>query len=188
MKKKYKEAFEDFPIIAAIRSDQDLTECLKTDCQNIFILYGSIMNIGNITRRITDSGKYAFIHMDMIEGLSSKEVAVEFIKNNTTADGIISTKSALIKKAKELDLFSIQRFFLLDSLAVKNVKKQMEQTRPDFIEILPGLMPRIISDLKKEVGHRVIAGGLISQKEDIIGALNAGATAISTTNASLWYM
>ena len=64
----------------------------------------------------------------------------------------------------------------------------MEQTRPDFIEILPGLMPRIISNLKKEVGHRVIAGGLISQKEDILNALDAGATAISTTNSELWYM
>ncbi len=188
MKKKYKEAFEDFPIIAAIRNDKDLEECLKTDCQNIFILYGTIMNLADIVSRVTETGKYAFVHMDMIEGLSSKEVAVEFIKNNTTADGIISTKSALIKKAKDLDLFAIQRFFLLDSLAVKNVKKQMEQTRPDFIEILPGLMPRIITELKKEVGHRVIAGGLISQKEDILSALNAGATSISTTNASLWYM
>ena len=44
------------------------------------------------------------------------------------------------------------------------------------------------STLKKEVGHKVIAGGLISEKEDIINALNAGATAISTTNSALWYM
>jgi len=188
MNKQYREAIEDFPIIAGIRSEQDLTECLKTDCQNIFILYGNVLNIGSITKRITDAGKYAYVHMDMIEGLASKEISVDFIKEHTTADGIISTKSALIKKAKELNLFTIQRFFILDSLAVKNVKKQMEQTRPDFIEILPGLMPRIITTLKKEVGQRVIAGGLISQKEDIIEALNAGATAISTTNSQLWYM
>lgn len=188
MSKKYKEAFEDFPIIAAIQNDKDLEECLKTDCQNIFILYGSIMTISDIVRRITDSGKYAFVHMDMIEGLSSREVAIEFIKNNTTADGILSTKSSLIKKAKELGLFAIQRFFILDSLAIKNVRKQIEQTKPDFIEILPGLMPRVISSIKNDTKQRVIAGGLISQKEDIINALNAGATAISTTNSKLWYM
>ena len=188
MNKKYREALEDFPIIAGIRNDKDLEECLKTDCQNIFILYGNIITIVDITRRITEAGKYAYVHMDMIEGLSSKEIAVEYIKEHTTAAGIISTKSALIKKAKELDLFAIQRFFILDSLAVKNVKKQMEQTRPDFIEILPGIMPRVIAGLKKDVGHRVVAGGLISQKEDILDALNAGATAISTTNSELWYM
>ena len=188
MNKKYREAIEDFPVIAGIRTDNDLNECLKTDCQNIFILYGNILNIGDITRRISEAGKYAYVHMDMIEGISSKEIAVEFIKEHTSAVGIISTKSALIKRAKELDLFAIQRFFILDSLALKNIKKQMEQTRPDFIEILPGLMPRVISDLKKEVGQKVIAGGLISRKEDILDALNAGATAISTTNSELWYM
>ena len=188
MNKTYKEALEDFPIIAGIRNDQDLEECLKTDCQNIFILYGNVLSIIDITKRITDAGKYAYVHMDMIEGLSSKEIAVEYIKENTSAAGIISTKSALIKKAKELHLLAIQRFFILDSLAVKNVKKQMEQTRPDYVEILPGIMPRIITALRKDVGQRVIAGGLISQKEDILNALNAGATAISTTNTELWYM
>ena len=72
MNKTYKEAIEDFPIIAGIRNDSDLNECLQTDCQNIFILYGNILNIGEITRRITEAGKYAYVHMDMIEGLSSK--------------------------------------------------------------------------------------------------------------------
>lgn len=188
MNRRYKEALEDFPIIAGIRDDQDLEECLKTECQNVFILYGNILNICSIVDRITQAGKYAYVHMDMIEGLASKEISVEYIKNHTSAVGIISTKSALIRKAKELNLFAIQRFFMLDSLAVKNVKKQIEQTRPDFIEILPGLMPSVIASVKKEIGHHVIAGGLISQKEDIINALNAGATAISTTHSQLWYM
>ena len=34
----------------------------------------------------------------------------------------------------------------------------------------------------------VIAGGLISDKEDIIAALDAGATAISTTKEELWFL
>ena len=188
MNRKYREAFEDYPIIAAIRDEDGLTNCLKTECQNIFILYGTVMNIAGIVERITSAGKYAFVHMDMIEGLSSKEISVDYIKNNTKADGIISTKSTLIKRAKDLNLFTIQRFFLLDSLAIKNVKKQIEQSHPDFIEILPGLMPRVLSNVCKEIDRHVIAGGLISYKEDILNALNAGATAISTTNQSLWYM
>lgn len=188
MNKKYRESFEDYPIIAAIRDDEGLANCLKTDCQNIFILYGTVMNISDIVEQITAAGKYAFVHMDMIEGLSSKEVAVDYIKNNTKADGIISTKSTLIKRAKELHLFTIQRFFLLDSLAIKNVKKQIEQSHPDFIEILPGLMPRVLTEVTRTIDKHLIAGGLISYKEDILNALDAGATAISTTNQKLWYM
>jgi glycerol-3-phosphate responsive antiterminator len=188
MNKKYREAFEDYPIIAAIRDDEGLEGCLKTECQNIFILYGTIMNINEIVDRITSAGKYAFVHLDMVEGLSNKEIAADYIRYNTTANGIITTKSPLIKRAKELNLFTIQRYFILDSLSVKNVKKQIEQTRPDFIEILPGLMPRVIRNVCNEIDRHVIAGGLISQKEDILSALNAGATAISTTDSRLWFM
>lgn len=51
-----------------------------------------------------------------------------------------------------------------------------------MIEILPGLMPRVIERIKKSVRCQVIAGGLISEKEDIVVALKAGAVAISTTD------
>ncbi|NLM61842.1 MAG: glycerol-3-phosphate responsive antiterminator, partial [Clostridiales bacterium] len=34
----------------------------------------------------------------------------------------------------------------------------------------------------------IIAGGLISDKEDIITALAAGAIAISSTNHDVWFM
>ena len=34
----------------------------------------------------------------------------------------------------------------------------------------------------------VIAGGLISDKEDIIAALDAGAAAISSTNPAIWFL
>ncbi|MDD6816334.1 MAG: glycerol-3-phosphate responsive antiterminator, partial [Firmicutes bacterium] len=32
----------------------------------------------------------------------------------------------------------------------------------------------------------IICGGLISDKEDVIGALSAGAAAISSTNQKVW--
>ena len=49
---------------------------------------------------------------DLIDGLSSKEVAVTFLRENTLADGIISTKPPIVKAAKEQGLLAIQRFFL----------------------------------------------------------------------------
>ena len=60
--------------------------------------------------------------------------------------------------------------------------------RPDFIEILPGVMPKIIARICRETQIPVIAGGLISDKEDILAALSAGARAISTTNPAVWEM
>jgi len=34
----------------------------------------------------------------------------------------------------------------------------------------------------------IIAGGLISEKEDVVAALSAGAISVSTTNVNVWKM
>lgn len=188
MKKEYQELFEDYPIIMAIRDDEALKESIEADCKIVFILYGTVCNIKDIVQKIVEAGKLALVHMDMISGLSTKEVAVDFIKEQTGAHGIISTRSSVIKRGKELGLFTVQRFFLLDSLALSNLKKQSEVSHPDFIEIMPGIIPRVLKRVCEEVYPHVIAGGLISRKEDILNALNAGVTAISTTDHTLWYM
>ena len=47
---------------------------------------------------------------------------------------------------------------------------------------MPGIMPKILRELSSELETPLIAGGLITQKEDVISALNAGALGVSTTN------
>lgn len=182
--------FEDCPVIAAIKSESGLEKCLATEIQIVFVLYGDICNIGEIVERLKAGGKTVMIHMDLICGLGNREVAVDYIQKTTRADGIISTKPALIKRAGELNYFSVMRFFMLDSMAYENVRKQMENVRPDMIEIIPGAMPKVISRLCKCTEGRVpvIAGGMITDKEDTMAALSAGATAISTTNQRVWLM
>lgn len=83
----------------------------------------------------------------------------------------------------------MQRFFVIDSMALESVLRHREYAaRPDFIEILPGTMPKIFRRVCAEIQTPVIAGGLISDKEDIMAALGAGACAISTTNPQVWFM
>ncbi len=128
------------------------------------------------------------VHVDLIAGLSAKEIAVDFIKQQSGADGIISTKPAMIRRAKELGMYTIMRFFILDSMAYENIEKQLAMVRPDFIEILPGVMPKIIRKICKMVKIQVIVGGLITDKEDIVAALDAGAISVSSTNPKVWGM
>lgn len=42
MNREFKDALEDSPVIAAIKDDNGLKECLKSDIQVVFILYGDI--------------------------------------------------------------------------------------------------------------------------------------------------
>ncbi len=187
MGNRIREKLEDCPVIAAVRDDEGLEECLKTECGIVFILYGDIMNIASIVEQVKERNKLAMVHMDLVAGLGSKEISVDYIRTATRADGIISTKPALIRRAKELKLYTVMRFFVIDSMAVENIHRQCEQARPDCIEILPGVMPKVIGRIASAVREPVIAGGLITDKEDVMSALDAGAISISTTNRKLWY-
>ena len=156
--------------------------------RELFVLYGEICKIGESGGRLKKAGKVVIIHLGRITGLSSKEVAVDFLKQVTHADGIISTKPAIIRKAREEEMFAIMRFFVIDSIAFESIEKQTENVRPDMIEVLPGVMPKIIKKICRQSRVPVIAGGLIADKEDIMGALGAGAISISTPNQKVGFM
>ena len=187
-KRKFRKILEDCPVIAAVKDETGLKECLYSESQIIFLLFGDICSVGRYVEIAKSAGKMVFVHMDLINGLGNKEVAVDFIREHTGVDGIISTKPQLVKRAKELGLFGILRIFVIDSMAFGNIEKQCASLVPDAVEILPGLMPKIIKKLCSTVNVPIIAGGLISDKEDVMNALNAGAVAISVTNQRVWFM
>ena len=192
MHRDFIDKIEENPVIAAVKDDKGLSAALKTDVGIIFILYGDICTIGEIVQKIKDAGRIAMVHVDLITGLNnSKDVSLDFIKNNTKADGIITTKSNLIQHAKELGLYSVLRYFVIDSMALVNIEKQAQygSCQPDVIEILPGV---VVSKIIKRVNGisrvPVIAGGLISDRDDVMNALSNGAMAVSTTNKDVWAM
>ena len=109
LRQDFIEKIEDNPIIAAIKDDAGLEKSLETDIDVIFVLYGDVCSIPNIVKRIKDAGKTVVVHMDLINGLTSKEISLDFIKEHTEADGIITTKQNLIKHAKEHGLNTVLR-------------------------------------------------------------------------------
>lgn len=176
------------PVIAAVKDEEGLIKSLESDCAAVFILYGDLLSIGSIVSRIKSAAKLAIVHLDLIDGLAPKDAAVDFIAKSAAADGIISTKPSVVHRAKSCGLLAIQRFFVLDSIALSSISRQPSLGYADAVEVLPGLMPKIIRRLVKTIDKPVIAGGLISDKEDIVAALEAGAVAISSTNHSTWFM
>ncbi|MCK2392983.1 glycerol-3-phosphate responsive antiterminator, partial [Escherichia coli] len=88
------------PVIAAVKDNASLQLAIDSECQFISVLYGNICTISNIVKKIKNAGKYAFIHVDLLEGASNKEVVIQFLKLVTEADGIISTKASMLKAAR----------------------------------------------------------------------------------------
>ena len=119
-------------------------------------------------------------------GYTSLREAVDYIKENTRADGIISTRPGMVKRAMELGLIGGQRAFLIDSIALENTRKQLAAFQPDFMEIMPGMMPKILKRIRETTSVLLVAGGLLSDKQDIMAAFQAGVDAVSTTKEELW--
>lgn len=87
-----------------------------------------------------------------------------------------------------MGLFTVLRFFVFDSMGYENMKQTIKDANCDVIEMLPGIMPNLIKDIKKRTNIPVVAGGLITTKEQVMAALNSDAIAISSSNYSVWQM
>ena len=100
---------------------------------------------------------------------------------NCVIDKMTSPRSLLmIQRAKELQMIAILRVFLIDSMAF-DAALGARNLKPDAIDILPGLMPSMLRKVRQMTGLPILTGGLITEKKEVMQALEAGALAISST-------
>lgn len=176
---------ERTPVIPAVKEPETLDRALCHDGAAVFLLCGDILNIGELVDRVHRAGKQAVIHADLIAGLAPKEIAVDYLRR-CGADGIISTRPMLLRRGRELGLLTVLRVFAIDSKAVSNLGRETEGGMPDVIEILPGTLCKVLRRLSRELPVPLIAGGLLSDKADVLAALGAGALCVSASDESLW--
>lgn len=188
MKNQFYHRVEVNPIIAAVREYKQIERAIESPCEIIFILKSDICNIKSVVDRVKKTGKQIYLHIDLIEGLGRDTQSIKYIHKNINPDGIITTKTSLVKAAKNLNMFVIQRCFILDHLSLATGIDSIKSVKPDAVELLPGIMPRITNKLIKTTNIPIITGGLIMDKKDILQSLKAGAIGISTSKEEIWYM
>lgn len=174
------------PIIASIKDLEKIDLALDSPCETIFLLSGNIFNLKEIASKVIKKEKGLFIYVDNIDGFSKDTWGLEYIAKNISLDGIISSKSNIIKLSKSMGVFTIQRINIIDTESLNNCFKSIKEDRPHAIEILPGIMPSVIERIVKPSKIPLISTGLITKKEDILSSLNAGAIAISSSDPKTW--
>ena len=176
---------EENPIIAAVRNGNEFEKAIESPVQVIFMLFGSVLNLQEYIDRAHAKDKMLFLHVDLTEGIGKDSAGIAWIAK-MGMDGIISTRSNLMRYAREQGLFSVQRFFIVDSQSMVTAVENLSNSMPTMVELMPGVATKAIEHLCTCSNVPVIAGGLIQTKEEIIRAINAGATAISTVCEGLW--
>ena len=134
MKAELKKILSEHRIVAALCNEDELDDLCLSNVKIAFILCGDFKTLPDIASRIKKARIISFVYIDFIEGLSTKEAAVDFVKYYTCADGIVTTKSNQVKRAHALGLLAVQRYFVFDTIAMYNIKKQMSLTNADAVE------------------------------------------------------
>ena len=177
------EDFELCPIAAAVRED-GFSAALSSPVRVIILLEASVMTVADRIRSAHEAGKRVLVHLDLASGIGRDSGGIGFL-SSLGADGIISTRGDLIKCAKDEGVFAIQRYFAVDSHGISSIEKMFAGAKPDCIEILPGVIEKVI---RRFSGAKVpvIASGLIETKQEVTAALSAGAVAVTTSREALW--
>ncbi len=172
-------------VIAALRSEKDFANITATAPRLIFDLSPDINSIKQRLDAVHAVGKQYFLHIDLAVGIGKDESGIVFLKK-LGVDGIISTRTNIIKTAREHGIFTVQRFFIVDSHSVATTLESLKASKADMIEIMPGIIPRVIKSLRERIDTPIIAGGLIESRRDIEDAIASGASAVSTSRTELW--
>ena len=173
-------------ILPAIRNMKDMEKFVQTDYRSCVLLDTHIGHLNGIFNYLKKEQIETFIHIDLIKGMSHDEFACEYIIQNYKPKGIISTKTKVIKRAKDLDTVTVLRVFIIDSHALERSIQLIQRTQPDYVEVLPGVASKAIQQIKEATQIPVIAGGLISDETEIDTAVDYGAHLVTTSKRALW--
>ncbi len=188
MKNIFENKLKTSPIIAAVKDIEKLDDALNSSCDVIFLLCGNIFNLKSCVEKTKAKNKIIFIHVDLVEGFSRDNMALKYISEEIKPDGIISTKNSQLKNAKSLGLLTVQRIFIIDSISIGTAIKASQTINPDAVEIMPGIMPRITKEISSSLDVPVIVGGLVSEEDEVLKAVESGALGVSASSERLWEM
>ncbi len=172
---------------AAIRRHEDMEEAIRHPrIRTIFLLNGDINKLPSLVSRVNKAGKVFLVHVDLVEGIGKDAAGIHLLKRMGVA-GVVTTKSNLVKYAKDEGLLVIQRLFIVDSESLKTGIRVANNVKPSAVEILPATIPTyVVNDTKKALNLPILGGGLLKTKQDVTEALEKGIDFISTSRRDLW--
>lgn len=183
----YNKLFRGFTIIPSVRRLRDFDYALKSYSNIVFLSEVHIGNLGPLVKRLQNSGKLAFVNADLIGGFDADPIGIKLLKDLFHVDGIISSNSRVINISKSIELYTIQRFFLIDSRGLDSGLKALKTSRSDAVEILPGALSiKFKDEVRKVKDVPLLGGGFIKDKATILNIYNSGFMGVTTSQKELW--
>ena len=173
-------------VAAAIKGEGDGERALAARAHLLFILKGDAFGLGHLIMQAHSQHKGVIVHLDLIGGLGKDRAGIHYLQQ-MGVDGIITSRAQLITAGHAEGLITIQRLLLLDHATLEAGAKSIARAKPDFVEVLPGVIfPEVAARLRALLPGPFIAGGFIRTWADVDAAQAAGAILCSSSTAELW--
>ncbi len=175
----------DDPCCAAIVAESQLAAAITSRAPMIVLLRGNGLAIGPTVERIQAAGKLAAIHLDLIDGVHADVQGVAWLARSG-ADAIITSHGRLMTAIRDEGVIAIQRLLLSRRTHLDTAFTAVARSRPDIVEVLPGVLLPSLADVMPRFDVPLLAGGFIRTDDDLRAVLAAGAAGITTSAENLW--
>jgi glycerol uptake operon antiterminator len=179
------------PVIPYVTELAEANVPLVASASIIFIGGGELADLPALLEKLGRAPlaeRPVLLHIDLLSGLANDEAGVRYVATFERVDGIITVRHHLAPLARKLGLMSVVRLFLQDGRAVDRGLSVIEKSRPDAVELLPGVAVPQVAERFRDLSIPFIAGGLVRTPETVREILATGCKAVSTTNVKLWEM
>ncbi|MBU5440147.1 glycerol-3-phosphate responsive antiterminator [Tissierella sp. MSJ-40] len=182
-----KNEFNDFTIIPSIRQLKDLDDFLQTSLPIVLLSEVHIGNLGVLAKKCKKHNKKVFVNVDLIGGFSSDKMGIKLLKTLYNVDGVMSSNIMVLSMCKSVGLFTIQRFFLMDSRAFDSSLKSLKSSQADAIELLPSpLAPKFLDRIMENKKLPILAGGFVEDLDSVEMFKKLGFSGVTTSCKEVW--
>lgn len=171
------------PVIAVVRSAEELAEALTSRVSAIEIRSGDIASLPALIDRVRAARKSVLLYPELIAGLGRDPAAIDFLCGYARPTAIVSTKKQILQKARACGLITIFQIFMIVETGIQTARR----LDCDAVEIMPGAIPHIIREVSSQLPLPVLCAGLVKTEAEIHEVLKAGAQAVATSRRPLWF-
>lgn len=176
------EALKKFQVIPSIRRLGDLETALNSERDIVLLTGADIANLKLLAEKVHEAGKLVLVNMELLGGFGRDEAGIKLLKHYFKVDGVMSTDRMRLGMARNIGLFTIQRFLISDSKALDTAQRILRTSRAQAAEILPAKIAMdVVPKLRKVTAIPLLAGGFIQSEEDLEAVKKAGFEGATTS-------
>ena len=187
IKQEFLRLARQYPVAAAMKSNEDMQVALESDALLLFLLKGDAFQLAPFVLEAHQRGKGVVVHVDLVSGIGKDRAGIQYL-HQIGIDAIITSRSQLVSAGRAEGLTTIQRLLLVDDSAFDTGVRTIARAAPDIVEILPGIIfPEVASTLQRLLPGPFIAGGFIRSAAEVARVQAAGGILSSSSTNTLWH-